>query len=257
MDQLWPNDVPVDLADDRQLATLYAYPEPLERPWVKVNFISSADGAASVGGRSGGLSDANDRRIFRLGRSLSDVILVGAGTAAAERYRGVRRPELLTDLRDSLGLAALPPIAVVSRRASVDPTSPLVTDTQVAPILFTTAAADPRHREALVAAGVDVVLTGTDDVDLARVLAALDERGLRRVCCEGGPTLFGDLIAADLVDELCLSVAPLLAGGDAGRIAHGPVPDKPVPLRLASVLRGGELLMLRYLRATEHTTENG
>jgi 5-amino-6-(5-phosphoribosylamino)uracil reductase len=250
VDRLLPTDPPpASVADDTELARFYAYPDPLDQPWVKVNFISSADGAVSVGGLSGGLSDPNDQRVFRLGRTLSDVILVGAGTATVERYRGVQRQELVAEVRADLGLAPVPPIAVVSRRCSIGATSLLLTDTEVAPMVFTTSAAPAERRAAVAAAGAEVVIAGSDDVDLALVLAELGDRGLRRVCCEGGPTLFGDLIAADLVDELCLSVAPLLTAGDAGRIAHGPVLAAPVALRLAGVLHAGDLLMLRYLRA--------
>jgi 5-amino-6-(5-phosphoribosylamino)uracil reductase len=256
VDRLWPTDLPLtDVADDTELARLYAYPEPLDQPWVKVNFISSADGAVSLGGRSAGLSDHNDKRIFQLGRTLSDVILVGAGTATVERYRGVQRKDMFPGLRDELGLASVPPIAVVSRECSIGPTSRLLTDTEVPPILFTTEAAPAQRRSAVAAAGAEVVIAGTDQVDLSLVLAELGDRGLRRVCCEGGPSLFGTLIAADLVDELCLSLAPLLGAGDAGRIAHGPVLDAPVPLRLASVLRGGDLLLLRYLRSNQGPTK--
>lgn len=256
MDQLWPTDLPpADVADDTELARLYAYPEPLDRPWVKVNFVSSADGAVSLGGRSAGLADDNDKRIFHLGRTLSDVILVGAGTATVERYRGVQRKNMLPGLRDSLGLAPVPPVAVVSRGCSIGPTSRLLTDTEVPPIVFTTEAAPAQRRSAIAAAGGEVVIAGSEQVDLSLVLAELGDRGLLRVCCEGGPTLFGELIAADLVDELCLSLAPLLTVGDAGRIAHGPILNAPVALRLASVLRGGDLLLLRYLRSNQGPNE--
>ena len=249
MDRLLPTLGPAPIvADDTELAELYAYPEPLDRPWVKVNFISSADGAVALGGRSGGLGDDNDKRVFTLGRTLCDVILVGAGTALVERYRGVKATQIDSAWRVRRGMPPVPPIAVVSRRCSVDPSSLLLTDTELAPIIFTTAAAPEGRRSAVAEAGAEVVLAGADEVDPKTVLAELDRRNLRRVNCEGGPTLFGTMIAADLVDELCLSVAPLLAAGDAGRIANGPVADPPVRLKLASVLHGGGLLMLRYLR---------
>jgi 5-amino-6-(5-phosphoribosylamino)uracil reductase len=234
--------------DDDGLARLYDYPPDLDRPWVKVNFISSADGAVTVGGRSGGLSDPHDKQIFALGRTLADVVLVGAGTALIERYRGVKPTELSATRRVGLGLAPVPPIAVVSRRCTVLPDSPLVTDAIVPTIVFTAETAAAQRKTDLTDAGADVVVAGDDDVDLAVVLAELDRRGLRRVCCEGGPTLFGSLIVADLVDELDLSVAPLLAAGDAGRIAHGPLPAEPTKLRLVSVLHADGMLMLRYLR---------
>lgn len=236
------------MADDTELARLYAFPEVLDRPFVKVNFISSADGAVSVAGRSGGLSDPNDKRVFKLGRTQADVVLVGAGTALVERYRGVRRKEIDPTWRTAQGLAPVPLIAVVTRRCSIDPSSPLLTETEVAPIILTTEAAPAHRRAELATAGADVVLAGEADVDPVAALAALDERGLRRVCCEGGPQLFGTLIAADLVDDLCLSIAPMLTSGDARRIAVGPGVDTPIALSLVSVLRGGDMLLLRYLR---------
>lgn len=244
MDQLLPT--AATGLDDDALARLYDYPPDLDRPWVKVNFISSTDGAVTVGGRSGGMADANDKRIFALGRTLADVVLVGAGTALIERYRGIKPNELRAIRRVALGLAPVPPIAVVSGSCTVLPDSPLVTDTVTPTIVVTTAAAPAQRKKALADAGAEIVVAGDDVVDPAAALAALDARGLRRVCCEGGPTLFGSLIVADLVDELCLSVAPLLVAGDSGRIAHGAPPAAPTRLRLASVLHADDMLMLRY-----------
>jgi 5-amino-6-(5-phosphoribosylamino)uracil reductase len=249
VDQLWPTEAaPAHQPSDADLRALYAFPEGLDRPWVKVNFISSADGAATVQGRSGGLGDDNDTRIFALGRQLCDVVLVGAATALTERYRGITRAAMAGVDRAALGLAPVPTLAVVTRQCSVLPTALLITDTEVAPIIYTTEAADPNRRAALTAAGASVVLTGTDEVDLAAVIADLAQRGLRRVDCEGGPRLFGSLVAAELVDELCLSISPMLTSGDSGRIAVGPLPPAPIRLRLTSVLHGGDLLMLRYIR---------
>lgn len=236
------------MTEDAELVRWYDFPPELDRPWVKVNFICSLDGAVSVGGRSRGLSDPNDKRIFQLGRALADVILVGAQTALIERYRGVRPNEVPGELRAELGLAPVPPIAVVTRRCSLEPASALIARPDVPTIVFTTTSAPAQRRDALAAAGAEVVLAGVDDVDPALVLADLGRRGLRRVCCEGGPQLFGSLVAAELVDELDLSLAPLLVGGDAGRIAHGPFPVQPLRLRLASVLHADDQLMLRYVR---------
>jgi 5-amino-6-(5-phosphoribosylamino)uracil reductase len=149
-------------------------------------------------------------------------------------------------VRSRLGLAPVPPIAVVTRRATIAPSSPLIAETVVPTIVLTCAAAPADRRSALSDAGADVVITGDDDVDLPTALAELDKRGLRRVSCEGGPQLFGGLIEAGLVDQLCLTVAPLLAGGDASRIAVGPVPAAPRELDLVSVLTDDSFLMLRY-----------
>jgi 5-amino-6-(5-phosphoribosylamino)uracil reductase len=243
-----PSSQPPAVTEDADLADLYAFPTDPDRPWVKVNFVTSTDGAVAVGGRSKALSDPHDQRVFRLGRGLADVVLVGAGTVIAEHYRGVRPDEMPTDLRAKLGLAPVPPVAVVTASCSIPPGSPVFTDVRVPTIVFTCAGAPADHRAALTDAGADVVVTGTDEVDIAAVLAELDRRGLRRVACEGGPTLFGSLITADVVDELDLSIAPLLTAGSAGRIAHDPAPSVPREMRLASVLRAGDLLLLRYIR---------
>jgi 5-amino-6-(5-phosphoribosylamino)uracil reductase len=215
---------------------------------VKVNFISSLDGAATVQGRSGGLGDDNDKRIFLLGRELCDVILVGAATTVAEKYRGVSREEMAGVDRAALGLAPVPTIAIVTRNCTILPSALVITETEVPPIIYTAASADEDRRSAVADAGAEVVLAGDDDVDLHTVVADLGTRGLRRVNCEGGPRLFGSMVAAGLVDELCLSLSPLLTSGDSGRIAVGDFPEQPERMRLRSVLHGGDLLMLRYTK---------
>jgi riboflavin biosynthesis pyrimidine reductase len=234
---------------DRELEELYDYPPDLARPWVQVNFVSSADGAATAAGRSDGLSSPADKKIFALGRDLADVVLVGAGTAIVEGYRGVKRTEVRAERRARLGLSAVPPIAVVTGRCSIGPQTPLVAHTEVPPIVLTTEAAPARCRDDLTAAGAEVVIVGEQRVELDRVLAALAARGLLRVCCEGGPHLFGELVAAGLVDQLCLTVAPLLAGAGAARITEGLARPQPLDLELASALTEDGFLMLRYRRA--------
>lgn len=226
--------------DDDMLVGLYAYPDRLERPYLRVNFVSSVDGAVTVGGVSAGLGSPVDRKVFLLLRELADVVLVGAGTVRAEGYGGARRP--------TRGSTEPPPIAVVTASAALDPGSRLFTDTRVAPIVFTTAAAPVDQRKALAVAGAEVVVAGEHLVDVDLVLAALHKRGLLRVLSEGGPRLHGDLIAADAVDELCLTLAPALVGTDIGRISHGP-PCPVRPMRLGQVLTEDDQLLLRYLRA--------
>jgi riboflavin biosynthesis pyrimidine reductase len=131
----------------------------------------------------------------------------------------------------------------------VAPDAALVTDTAVPPLLLTTAAAAGGARSRLGGAA-EVVAVGEADVTPAAVLAALAGRGLVRVLCEGGPALFGSFAAAGLVDELCLSLAPQLAGAGPGRILAGPEDDDgPVPMRLASLLAHDDGLMIRYRTA--------
>jgi riboflavin-specific deaminase-like protein len=231
-------DVSRDL-DDRRLEAHYAYPTDLAAPYVRVNFVASVDGAVTVEGRSAGLSSPTDRRVFLLLRELADVVLVGAGTVRAEDYRGARKP--------TRGSDTPPPVAVVTGSALLDPASRLFTDTQVPPIILTLRSAPRERRERLAAAGGDVVALERLTPDL--VLAELARRGLYRVLCEGGPTLHGELVAADAVDELCLTVAPLLAGGSAGRIAMGPDGTHLRQLDLVGALHENGVLLLRYRRA--------
>jgi riboflavin biosynthesis pyrimidine reductase len=238
----------VDLAE-AELERLYDYPDGLDAPFVQVNFVASADGAVTVDGRSSGLGSDGDRAIFALGRDLADVILAGAGTVLAEKYRGVKRTEVRAERRARLGRSEIPPIAVVTRRCSVGPDSPLITDTLVPPIVLTCLASPAERRAALAEAGADVIVAGDHTVDLGKALAALADRGLLRVNCEGGPHLFGELIAEDLVDQLHLTVAPLLVSGDAGRIAVGLPAAVRVEMGLASMLiEDSGHLMLRYQR---------
>lgn len=240
---------PAGDVDDAELEQLYDYPQSLDTPWVQVNFVASADGAVTVEGRADGLSSPADKKIFSLGRDLADVILVGAGTAHIEGYRGVKPTEIRAERRARLGRSKLPPIAVVTRRCSIGPDSPLLTDTTIPPIVITCAGAPEDRRTALTGAGADLIVAGDNTVDLAHALSALATRGLFRVNCEGGPQLFGELIAENLVDQLCLTISPLLVGGDATRIAHGLLPPAPDPRDLASVLTHDGHLMLRYRRA--------
>jgi riboflavin-specific deaminase-like protein len=213
-----------------------AYAVDAERH-VRVNFASSADGAVSVDGKSKGLSSDADREVFHVLRALSDVVLVGAGTARTENYGGAKEVD-----------GRIPPIAVVSRSLDFDPAARLFTDTKVAPIVVTCADAPADRRKALDGIA-DVIVAGNDTVDVVGALDQLADRGLKRVICEGGPHLFGSLAAGEAFDELCLTVAPLLAGGRAGRILAGVENQLATPLRLVHVLEDEGHLFLRYSTA--------
>lgn len=223
-----------------------AYAVPGHLPFhVRVSFISSADGAVTLNGRSGGLGNAADKRIFGLGRDLSDVILVGAGTARAEQYGAPRPTGARLERRRRHGLPAAPVLALVSDRLHFDLDSDLFPADQPRTVVITSAASPPEARAAL-ARRAEVLVLGESSVDLLAAVTVLRERGLRRVHCEGGPRLFAGLVAEGLVDELCLTLAPLLTGPGAGRIVSGPAWPLPAYGGLRHVLEDEGYLFLRY-----------
>jgi riboflavin biosynthesis pyrimidine reductase len=223
---------------------------------LRVNFVISVDGAAEVGGRSGPLGGEGDHRIFRHLRWLSDVILVGAATVNAENYGPAKIPPDRQALRVAAGLAPVPPIAVLSGRLSLDPASRLFAEGPATgqagapaprPLVLTTELA-PTEKRVAFADVADVVVAGGSSIDARAAVAALAERGLRRVLCEGGPSLHTELAAAGLVDELCLTVSPLLAGPERIRITAGERWGDPRDLALVHVLEEDGALFLRYRR---------
>lgn len=212
----------------RELARLYgneAASAPAARQ-LRANMVASADGAASLDGRSGGLSGRGDRMVFTVLRSLADLILVGAGTARAERYRPASAAGLWTGLRPP---GAPPPaIAVVTASLNLDPEGPLLTEAPAgAQTIVITAATAPADRKAAIARHARIIEAGERAVDVTAAVTELDRLGYARILCEGGPTLLGQLAGAGLVDELCLTTSPVLAAGRAGRIVSSPPPGDP------------------------------
>ena len=176
-----------------------------------------------------------DREIFGLLRALADVILVGAGTARAEQYRPARVSPRWAALRE--GRPAAPPIAVLSGQLDLDPASPLLAQPAAARTIVLTVAAAPASQRARLARAADLIVAGDDSVQLDLAIGALASRGYRRILAEGGPHLLGQLAVAGLLDELCVSISPLLAAGPAGRIIqasqppHRPAQHRPAQHR--------------------------
>jgi riboflavin-specific deaminase-like protein len=243
----WPSRDAMAL-DDERLAGCYAINDR-SRPSVRVNFVASVDGAATDHGLSGGLSGKADKRVFDLLRALSDVILVGAGTVRAEGYGAMRLDPMSVRARRANGLTDQPVFAIVSGTLDLDPESPVFTKAPVKALVVTVGTSSQVKKEAL-SRVADVLVCGEDKLDVDVMLDAFAKRGLRQVLCEGGPTLFGTLLEADRVDELCLTISPLIEGGDAHRILVG-TPEKARRVVLHHVLVSDGTLMLRYLRASD------
>lgn len=235
---------------DGELPQLYGYPVQRQGMWVRANFIASLDGGATVEGKSGGLAGPGDRALFHLLRELADVIVVGAGTVRVETYSGVHLSVAQRQQRRDRGQSEVPPLAIVTGTGRLDHDLPVFTRTEVPPLVLTGTAAtdDTRHRLAGLA---DVVDCSGDDpcrVDESAALAALEQRGLRRVLTEGGPTLLSSFIEHDLLDDLCLTIAPCVVGGQARRIATGES-QVLTRMRCAHILTDeAGYLYTRYLR---------
>jgi riboflavin biosynthesis pyrimidine reductase len=234
-----------EVAIDRAYADVDRPPPP-GRPWVLVNMVSSVDGGTAIDGRSGPLGGPPDRKVFPNIRAVADVVLAAAGTVRAESYGPPRTPEHLRAQRAARGQTEVPRLAIVTSSLDLDPAWELFTAAEIPPLVVTTADA-PAERRAALEPVAQLVTAGEGRVDLPDALAQIADVGARVLVAEGGPSLNGQLLAGDLVDELCLTVAPLAIGGASARIAHGPdLP--PRELALAHVLEEDGVLFLRYLR---------
>ena len=250
---LWP--APSGREDDDldpvAVVAAEARPSPPDRPWVLANMIASADGSATdASGRSGGLGGRADKAVFGAVRAIADVVVAGATTVITEDYGPGRPPARIRDQRVARGQAPAPRIAVTSASLAIEPTRRLFAEASpdARPLVLTVAAAEPARRRALEAVA-DVHVVGDEQVDWTHAFALLHaELGVRVVLCEGGPSTIGQLVADDLLDELCLTIAPVLVAGNGPRIAHGPTPVPDLRLSLARILAADDHLFLRYLR---------
>lgn len=233
-----------------ELADAYAYPpEAASGPWLRANMVSSLDGAGQHEGRSQPLSSDTDMRIFGTLRALADVVVVGAETVRLEGYRPARAREAFAARRAAAGQGPAPVIAVVTASLDLDFSLPLFTEPLVPTLVLTGAQAPADRVEQARRAGVEVLFAGEGRaVAPERAVAELAERGLRRQLTEGGPRLLGQIVAAGVLDELCLSVSPTMTAGDAQRIAGGPAVSVPRRFAVASVLEQDGFLFTRYRR---------
>lgn len=234
--------------DGADLDRLYAHAPGT----LRVNFVVGLDGSVAVGGRSGPLGGPPDQELLGVLRAQADVVLVGAGTVRRERYGPAWLSSRRQPARAARGQEPLPAVAVVTASAELDPASRLFAERRPdqpappRPVVITCAAAPPERVERL--AGVaHVVVAGDAEVDLAAALGALGRD--RKVLCEGGPRLLGDLLCAGLVDELCITHAAVLAGAGAPTLlgASRWEPPEPARFRAAHVLSADGMLMARWV----------
>ncbi len=222
-----------------------AQPErvPDERPYILVNFVASVDGRATISGRSAPLSDPGDRALFHALRETVDAVMAGTQTLRVERYGRVIKSAEARSRRVARGLSPEPLALVVSRSGQVPYEIPLFSEPDAHIVEFTGATA-PRP----VAAHRDLISLVPDEITLKRVMHQLRTRfAVRTVLCEGGPTLFGSLVAEDLVDELFLTLSPQLVGGEENpAVVSGPPLPQPAGLRLRWVLERENSLFLRF-----------
>ncbi|MEU8887574.1 pyrimidine reductase family protein [Streptomyces sp. NPDC048442] len=230
------------------LADAYAYP-PDREVWLRANMVSSLDGAAQHDGRSHPISSDTDMRIFGTLRGLADVIVVGAETVRLEGYRPARAREAFAARRQAAGQGPAPAIAVVSASLDLDFSLPLFVSPPVPTLVLTGATAPLDRIRAAREAGAEVLIAGDGGrVEPAKAVRALAERGLKRQLTEGGPRLLAQFIADGVLDELCLTVSPMLTAGRAQRIVDGPGLEVPDRFVLASILEEAGFLYTQYRR---------
>ncbi|HEY3828399.1 MAG TPA: dihydrofolate reductase family protein [Solirubrobacteraceae bacterium] len=217
---------------------------PANRPYVVCNFVSSADGKATLGGRSAALGGEGDRAVFGLLRTQVDAVLAGTRTLRIEHYGALVRDPELRELRVREGRAPQPLAVVVSRSGVVPFEVPLFADPASKVVLYL-----PANATAPPCAAQLTVHPSPATGELADVLHSLrTEHDVRSLLCEGGPTMLGELIVEDLVDELFLTLAPALVGGAELGLSTGSEPPAARAMRMVAALEHDGYLFLRYAR---------
>lgn len=216
-------------------------------PWVMLNMIASSNGLATLDGRSGKLGGDEDRELFRTLRGMADLILVGLKTVLEERYNPPKLDNEMAAFRKSSGKDRLPRVVVVSNSLEIDPGVPLFGSESYSPILITSKSSPAKKRESL-AKKYDIVLSGEERVDFRGAINTLTEGKGGIVLVEGGPSINKQLVAADLFDELCITVSPFHSNDASGELV---TTDKSYPdgeMEVARRIEVNDFIFYRYLR---------
>jgi riboflavin-specific deaminase-like protein len=216
---------------------------------VRANMVTTVDGAGAFAGRTKAISSPADQRLLSHLRHHADAVLVGSTTVQAEKYGPVKISEDVQQQRMADGYDALPPLVIVTARGALSPTLSVFGQPGPRPIIATlqsTAAVVGELNDV-----ADLIVVGEAAIDPVRLLEELRRRGLERVLCEGGPFLLSSLIELDLVDDMCLTLSPYLAGSQPTTPQPPSAREGPSRLKLRHVLTHDDLLYLRYSRAPQ------
>ena len=241
----------VQKISNQHLMSYYLYPDLLTRCWIRGNMISSLDGSSTKDGRSGGLANINDRAIFSIIRQSADIIIVGASTVLIEEYSNVCLSINQQNERKKYGQSNIPQIAVITTSSKLKKSDKFFSlNKKQVPFVFTSANnfINTQKRLNMSAEVVNVSSKNPEKIDFFTIVKFLAERKFFRILIEGGPFILGKLMEKNILNELCLTISPILIGGKSKRIA---ISTKQLEVRMQplSLLMDNEgYFYIRYIR---------
>ena len=244
---------------ETDLVELYRHPAREGRGWVRSNFVMSLDGSVQgPDGRSGSINTESDHHVYALQRALADAILVGANTVRLEGYRAVDLEPWQLEIREQEGLAPYPMLVIISATADLDPVIATSAGSVGGAVMIITTPGKPADDlEPLRAAGITVLEAEGAALDMAQIVDQLAGAGFQRLLCEGGPRLHNELHAAGVMDEVCLTLVPVVVGGQGLRSTSGAALPVPSSFRLHHALYADDgALFTGYRIARTASTES-